>query len=93
MSESHSNNAVRRNALERATEMYKDARVVIDPEGPHHYRVTVSEGPNHHVEHAVERVVINTATVTLDGPIWFVGTDVDVGIPLVGHEETVWVWP
>jgi hypothetical protein len=88
-----SNNAVRENTLTHGTEMYEQARVVITPEGPHHYTVTVSENQDHHVEHAVERVVVNTATITLEDPVWFVDADVDVGVPLSGPVETVWVWP
>lgn len=74
------------------TVSYERARVTIVPEGPFHYRVVVSEAPGHRVEHAVERVVINTGPVYLDGPIWFVDAKVDVGVPVTGPEETVWVW-
>lgn len=74
------------------TTSYEDVQTVITPEGPGHYSVTVrtADGTTH--AHAVERVVINTASVHLTDPIWFVDVTVDVGVPATGHGEAVWVW-
>jgi hypothetical protein len=81
------------NALERGTVTYEDVRVVIVPEGPYHYEVTVSHADGERTDHAVEHVAINAASVRLDGPIWFVDATLDVGIPVSGVGETAWVWP
>lgn len=74
------------------TTSYEDVQTVITPEGPDHYSVTVREADGATHTHAVERVVINTATVYLSDPIWFVGANIDIGLPAAGHGESVWVW-
>ncbi|AUV83460.1 hypothetical protein C2R22_18925 [Salinigranum rubrum] len=74
------------------TTSYEDVQTVVTPEGPDHYAVTVREADGTTHTHAVERVVINTAGVHLSEPIWFVGANVDVGLPAVGHGESVWLW-
>ena len=81
------------NTLDRETVTYEDVRVVIIPEGPFHYAVTVSHADGGLTEHAVEYVAINATTVHFDGPIWFIGTDLDVGVPLGQAGDTAWVWP
>jgi hypothetical protein len=74
------------------TTNYEEVQTVITPEAPDHYSVTVREEDGTTHTHAVERVVVNTARVHLSGPIWFVGANVDVGLPATGHGESVWVW-
>jgi hypothetical protein len=74
------------------TTSYEDVQTVITPEGPDHYSVTLRESDGTTHTHAVERVVINTATVYLSDPIWFVGANIDIGLPAAGHGESVWVW-
>lgn len=81
------------NTLDRGTVTYENARVVIIPEGPFHYEVMVSPADGDRTDHAVEAVAINATTVHLDGPIWFNGADLDVGVPLGQAGETAWVWP
>lgn len=78
--------------LKEGTTTYENARVIITPEGPRHYRVVVSKHDDEHVRHAVERVIVNTAEVSLESPIWFVDVKVDVGVPLDEPGDTVWVW-
>ncbi len=79
--------------LDRGTVTYEDVRVVIVPEGPYHYEVTVSRAEGDRTEHAVERVAINATTVHPDDSIWFIGADLDVGVPVGRAGETAWVWP
>jgi hypothetical protein len=74
------------------TVSYEAVQTVITPDAPDHYTVTVREKSGATHTHAVERVVINTAELTLDDPIWFVDVKVDVGVPATGHGELVWVW-
>lgn len=81
------------NTLGKGTVTYEDVRIVITPEGPFHYEVTVSPADGDHADHAVERVSINSTPVHLDDPIWFIGADVDVGVPVGQAGETAWVWP
>jgi len=83
----------RPNTLERGTVTYEDVRVVISPEGPRHYEVTVSPADGDRIEHAVERLAINSTTVYPDDSIWFIGADLDVGVPIERTGETAWVWP
>ena len=85
--------APKTDTLDEGTVTYQDARVVITPEGPFHYEVTVSRTDGERTDHAVERVAINATTVHLDGPIWFIGADLDVGVRVGQVGETVWVWP
>lgn len=81
------------NQLERGSVTYENVQAVITPEAPYHYRVQVNDPDGDTTVHAVEYVVINTARVTLDDPIWFVDVKLDVGIPVDDHGDTVWVWP
>jgi hypothetical protein len=74
------------------TTTYEDVRVVIFPSGPFHYDVDVNDGAGVDCTHAVERVVVNNAEIRLEDPIWFVDSEVDVGLPVDGHGDTVWVW-
>ncbi|MFB6079512.1 MAG: hypothetical protein ABEJ81_00695 [Haloferacaceae archaeon] len=74
------------------TVTYEGVRVVITPEAPHHYRVEVSEADGERRVHAVERVIINTAAVSLDDPVWFADVQLDVGVPIDGPGDTAWVW-
>lgn len=74
------------------TVTYQDVRVAVTPEAPRHYQVKVRKLNDEIVFHAVESVVINTAEVVLDGPIWFVEVGLDVGVPLAGHGDTAWIW-
>ena len=85
--------APRTDTLEKGTVTYEDVRVVIFPEGPFHYEVTVSRANGDRINHAVEYVAINATTVHLDDPIWFIGADLDIGVPLGQPGETAWVWP
>ena len=78
--------------LDRANVTYEDVRIVIEPEAPRHYEVKVSEREGDISTHAVERVVVNTAEVALDDPIWFVDVKVDVGVAVDEPGDTVWVW-
>jgi hypothetical protein len=71
---------------------YEGVQTVITPEAPDHYSVTIRESDGTTCTHAVERVVVNTAEIHLGDPIWFVGANVDVGLPAAGHGERVWVW-
>ena len=81
------------NTLDEGTVTYEDVRVVIVPEGPFHYEVTVSHADGERVGHAVEHVAINATTVHHDDPVWFIGADLDVGVPVGQAGETAWVWP
>jgi len=83
----------RTNALDRGTVTYEDVRIVITPEGPYHYDVTVSDADGDRIHHAVEYVAINATTVALEEPIWFIDADLDVGVPVNDVGETAWVWP
>lgn len=74
------------------TETYEEIRIVITPEAPHHYRVEMSHPNGDQCEHAVERVIINTAEVHLEDPIWFTDVTLDVGIPIDRPGDTAWVW-
>ena len=74
------------------TTRYDDVQTVITPEGPDHYSVRVREADGTTHTHAVEGVVVNTAAVHLSDPIWFVGANIDIGLPATGHGERVWVW-
>lgn len=74
------------------TVTYEDVRVVITPEAPYHYQVEVSRPDGERFEHAVERVIVNTAEVSLDDTIWFADATLDVGVPIDGPGDTVWVW-
>lgn len=74
------------------TVTYECVRVVVMPAGPHHYDVDVNDGAGVAVHHAVERVIVNNAELQLDDPIWFVDSEVDVGLPVDGHGDTVWIW-
>jgi hypothetical protein len=78
--------------FDRANVTYRDVRVVITPEGPRHYDVAVSERPGETTHHAVERVVVNTAAMTFDTPVWFIDVELDVGVPVDVPDETAWVW-
>lgn len=82
-----------RNPLERGTVTDEDVRIVIAPEGPYHFAVTVSHADGRRTHHAVEYVAINGTTVDLEAPIWFIDADVDVGVPIEAAGETAWVWP
>lgn len=79
--------------LRRGTKTYENSRVVITPQALDHYEVVISDPNEGQCRHAVERVVINSATVLLDSPIWFVDATVDVGVPTGEPGDTVWVWP
>lgn len=74
------------------TTSYEGVQTVVAPEAPDHYTVTVREADGTTHCHAVERAVVNTAGVRLDDPIWFVDVDVEVGVPVDGHGDVVWVW-
>lgn len=78
--------------VEGGTVTYEDARVVITPEAPYHYQVKVSDPDGDVTVHEVEYVVVNTTEIRVDDPIWFIDVELDIGIPLDGHGETVWVW-
>lgn len=80
------------NQLEGGTVTYENARVVITPEAPYHYQVKVSEPDGEITVHDVEYVVINTTKILIEDPIWFIDVELDVGIPLDDHGETVWIW-
>lgn len=80
------------NQLEKGTATYENVRVVITPEGPRHFEVQISDSADERTRHAVERVVVNTAEVLLDGPIWFIDAELDVGVPICGAGDTAWVW-
>lgn len=71
---------------------YTGVQAVIRPEAPDHYSVEIRDGSGASHVHAVERVVVNTAEVHLDDPIWFVGAKIDIGVPIDGHGEVVWAW-
>ncbi len=79
--------------LDRGTVTYDDVRVVITPEGPFHYDVTVSDADGTRTDHAVEFVAINATLVRLEDAIWFIDADLDVGVPVGDAGETAWVWP
>ena len=81
------------NPLRRETVTYEDVRVVVTPEGPYHYAVTVSEADGTRTEHAVEYVVVNATTISFEDPIWFIDADVDVGVPIEAAGDTAWIWP
>jgi hypothetical protein len=81
------------NHLEDGTVNYEDVRVVITPEAPRHYRVKVSDLDGEVSVHAVERVRINATNVRLEDPLWFMGVEIDVGVPVDEPGDTVWVWP
>lgn len=85
--------ASRPTTLERGTVVYEDVRVVITPEGPFHYAVTVRASDADQTDHAVEYVAINATPVHLEDPIWFIDADLDVGVPIGHAGETAWVWP
>ena len=85
--------AARPAPLDRGTCTYEDARVVITPEGPFHFEVTVRHSDGDQATHAVEFVAINGTQVQLDAPIWFIDADLDVGVPIGDTGETAWVWP
>lgn len=89
----HATRTSRTNRLAEGTVTYEDVRIVITPEAPFHYAVTVNDADGDRTHHAVERVSINATEVLLDGPIWFIGADLDVGIPIDAVGETAWVWP
>lgn len=57
------------NKLNKGTVTYDNVRVVISPEGPFHYKVTVSSADGDRINHAVEHVTINSTTVQFDEPI------------------------
>jgi hypothetical protein len=78
--------------LDRGNVTYRNARVVITPSGPHHYDVDVSVRPGETTRHAVERVVVNTAEMTFETPVWFIDVELDVGVPVDGPGDTLWVW-
>jgi hypothetical protein len=71
---------------------YTNVQTVITPEAPGHYAVEVREADATTRTHAVERIVVNAAEISLEDPIWFVDAKVDVGVPVDGHGEVVWVW-
>lgn len=71
---------------------YSGVRIVVKPVAPRHYDVTVSVGGGDLKRHAVEHVVVNTSEVVLDDDIWFADATVDVGVPIDGHGDTVWIW-
>lgn len=77
----------------RETVTYEDVRVVITPEGPYHYEVTVRHIDGDCSDHAVEYVAINATTVFFESPIWFADADLDVGVPIERAGDTAWVWP
>ncbi|WP_101295990.1 hypothetical protein [Halegenticoccus soli] len=83
----------RTDTLDEGTVTYEDVRIVIIPEGPFHHKVMVSHADGDRTDHAVEHVAINTTLVHLDSPIWFIGADLDVGVPIKQAGETAWVWP
>lgn len=75
---------------------YESVSVVVVPEAPHHYSVSVrdeDDEDDERVEFAVERVAVNSTRVRLEGSVWFVDADLDVGVPFTSHGETAWVWP
>lgn len=74
------------------TVTYQNVRVAVTPEAPRHYEVKVRKRNDDVVFHDVESVVINTAEVVLDSPIWFVEVGLDVGVPLDDHGDTAWIW-
>ncbi|MFB6124379.1 MAG: hypothetical protein ABEJ59_00275 [Halanaeroarchaeum sp.] len=84
---------VRENPLARGTVGYERVQVVVAPEGPYHFAVLVRDETGVRAEHAVEYVAINGTTVDVGGPIWFVDTNLDVGVPVDEAGETAWVWP
>jgi hypothetical protein len=71
---------------------YTDVQTVIRPEAPGHYSVEVRSKDGDTRVHAVERVVVNTAEISLADPIWFVGAKLDIGVPADGHGEVLWAW-
>lgn len=79
--------------LGRETVSYTDVRVVITPEGPYHYEVSVGERDGTCTEHAVEYVAVNATTIHFEEPIWFADANLDVGVPIGQAGDTVWVWP
>lgn len=79
--------------LDRGTFTYEQVRVVITPEGPFHYEVTVRHADGDQRVHAVEHVEINGTQVFIDAAIWFIDADLDVGVPIGHGGETAWVWP
>jgi hypothetical protein len=74
------------------TTTYESVRVVIVPEGPYHYLVDVQSDAVDATQYAVERVIVNNAELHFEDPIWFVECEVDVGLPVGDHGDTVWVW-
>ncbi|WP_255195515.1 hypothetical protein [Halorarius litoreus] len=78
-------------AVDHETVSYADVRAVILPEGPDHYEVDLADETTT-AHHAVERVVLNNTVVRFDDPLWFIDVNVDVGLPLYDHGDTVWVW-
>jgi phage baseplate assembly protein gpV len=92
MSDSSNSTSAPTNPFDRANTTYTDARVVITPEAPRHYEVEVRKSDDEIARHAVERVVVNTAEVALDGPIWFIDVKVDVGVPVDDTGDTAWIW-
>lgn len=79
--------------LAEGTITYEDVRVVVVPQTPFHYEVTVSRADGDRTDHAVERVAVNATAIHFDDPVWFVGADLDVGVPIGRAGETAWVWP
>jgi hypothetical protein len=90
---SDTTSAATNNQLQGGTKTYENSRVVIRPQTLDHYEVVVTEPDGGPYRHAVERVVVNSATVLLDSPIWFVDATIDVGVPMGEPGDTVWVWP
>lgn len=80
------------NQLEKGTVCFENVRVVITPEAYDHYEVVVSHPTDGQSRYAVERVRINSASVILTDPIWFIGVDLDIGVPVGEPGDTVWVW-
>lgn len=81
-----------RTQLDRGAVTYEAARVVITPEGPFHYAVTVSQQFGERTDHAVEHIAINATTIHVEDTLWFHEADIDIGIPLDDTGETAWIW-
>ncbi|EJN57953.1 hypothetical protein [Halogranum rubrum] len=81
------------NGQDWGTQTYDNVRVDIIPQADDHYDVVVTHPDGERSRHAVERVVINSASVLFDSHIWFVDANLDVGVPIGEPGDTLWVWP